>query len=239
MAGSISPDICEYFDHLPDAVLNFIDVGAYSGCWKVEHKDVCHKPKFWVGIEPNPYNAYCRHLYDAFFGVALDDVSAPGKMKFNVNSDGMCSSLLKMNSALITHDFAERDNKWFVARDIDLVLEQVDVDVLSFKNVLDQIPKFQTEHIHFIKIDAQGVDIRVVESMAEYLKRTYFVMIESVTSKNKDVVLYEGQVTMAEDIERMDKLGFKPFKVYDYSAHASPEADIIFANTALVKPIAR
>jgi FkbM family methyltransferase len=239
MAGSISEDIRDYFNHLPDPVLNFIDVGAYSGCWKVEHKDVCNKPKYWVGIEPNPYNAYCKHLYDAFFGVALDNVVEPTKMKFNVNGDGMCSSLLRMKSELITHNFAERDNKWFVARDIDLVLEQVDVDVLSFKHVLDKIAKFQTENIHFIKIDTQGVDIRVVESMGEYLKKTYFIMIESVTSKNKDVVLYEGQVTMEEDIQRMDKLGFKPFKVYDYSSHASPEADIIFANVALVKPIQR
>lgn len=239
MAGSISPDIAEYFNYLPESSLNFVDVGAYSGSWKNENKDVCKKPGYWVGVEPNPYMGYAKHMFDLFFNVALDNVEQPSKMKFNVNGDAMCSSLLRMKSELITHNFAERNDKWFVARDIDLVLEQVEVDVWSFKHLLDQVPRFQNENIHFIKIDTQGVDIRVVESMKEYLNKTYFIMIESVTSENKDVVLYEGQTTIKEDIERMEKIGFKPFKVYDYSSHASPEADIIFANTNLVKPIAR
>ena len=90
---------------------------------------------------------------------------------------------------------------------------------------------FKTNKIHYLKIDAEGVDIRVVKSMKNYLKKTMFVQIETYVSTNKSVKLYQGQTHIDEDIDTMKSLGFELFGMVDYSSNSSPNADVVFINT--------
>jgi FkbM family methyltransferase len=216
-------------DNMKYPIINVVDVGVNQGQMKQFLDIVLKTPSFFVGIEPNT-ELIQTNKYDVMFDYAIDDVESPEKRTFYINEDSDCSSLLKMKDDIITHDINERNNedKWYIPRNINNIRESKEVTVTSLKNVLDTIPKFQTELIHLLKVDVQGVDIRVIKSMKEYLDNTIFVMVEIVTSKNKDVVLYEGQTAIEDDVKTMDELGFSPYHIIDYAP--TPEADIIFIN---------
>ena len=216
-------------DNMEYPIINIVDVGVNQGQMKQFLDLYLKTPSFFVGIEPNT-ELIQTNKYDVMFDYAVDDVESPEKRTFYINEDSDCSSLLKMKDNIITHDINERNNedKWYIPRNINNIKESKEVTVTSLKNILDTIPKFQTELIHLLKVDVQGVDIRVIKSMKEYLDNTIFVMVEIVTSKNKDVVLYEGQTAIEDDVQTMDELGFAPYHIIDYAP--TPEADIIFIN---------
>jgi FkbM family methyltransferase len=216
-------------DNMEYPIINVVDVGVNQGQMKQFLDLYLKTPSFFVGIEPNT-ELIQTNKYDVMFDYAIDDVKSPEKRTFYINEDSDCSSLLKMKDDIITHDINERNNedKWYIPRNINNIKENKEVTVTSLKNILDTIPKFQTELIHLLKVDVQGVDIRVIKSMKEYLNNTIFVMVEIVTSKNKDVVLYEGQTAIEDDVKTMDELGFAPYHIIDYAP--TPEADIIFIN---------
>jgi FkbM family methyltransferase len=216
-------------DNMEYPIINVVDVGVNQGQMKQFLDLYLKTPSFFVGIEPNT-ELIQTNKYDIMFDYAIDDVESPEKRTFYINEDSDCSSLLKMKDDIITHDINERNNedKWYIPRNINNIKESKEVTVTSLKNILDTIPKFQTELIHLLKVDVQGVDIRVIKSMKEYLNNTIFVMVEIVTSKNKDVVLYEGQTTIEDDYIIMNELGFEPYHIIDYAP--TLEADIIFIN---------
>lgn len=134
-----------------------------------------------------------------------------------------------MNTGLVVHNKSEKG--WFVGWPIEKKLYQIKVKNTSLEKIIaenDILP------VDFLKIDAQGCDLDVVKSAGKYLKDIRFIQIEAVSSHDLDVVLYSGQQLMEQDIEDMDKLGFSVLKIVDYSAKASPEADILFYNRSLV-----
>jgi FkbM family methyltransferase len=221
--------VIKALDNMEYPIINVVDVGVNHGQMKQFLDIVLKTPSYFVGIEPNTELTQ-TNKYDVMFDYAIDDVESPEQRIFYINEDSDCSSLLKMKDDVITHDINERnsEDKWYIPRTINNIRESKEVTVTSLKNILDTIPKFQTELIHLLKVDVQGVDIRVIKSMKEYLNNTIFVMVEIVTSKNKDVVLYEGQTTIEDDIKTMDELGFVPYHIIDYAP--TPEADIIFIN---------
>ena len=221
--------LIQALDDMEYPVINVVDVGVNEGQIKQFLDAALKTPSYFVGIEPNTELTQ-SNKYDVMFDYAIDDVETPEKRIFYINEDSDCSSLLKMKDDIITHDINERNSgdKWYIPRTINNIRESKEVIVNSMKNVLDTLPKFKDELIHLLKVDVQGVDIRVIKSMKEYLDSTIFVMVEIVTSKNKDVVLYEGQTTIEDDIKTMDELGFVPYHVIDYAP--TPEADIIFIN---------
>jgi FkbM family methyltransferase len=221
-------------DDMKYPIINVVDVGVNRGQMKQFLDRSLKTPSFFVGVEPNTELTQ-TNKYDIMFDYAIDDVELPEKKIFYINEDSDCSSLLKMKDSIITHDIKERNNKdkWYIPRTINNIKEQKEVTVVSMKYILDTIPKFKTELIHLLKVDVQGVDIRVIKSMKEYLDNTIFVMVEIVTSKNENVVLYEGQTTIDNDVKIMDDLGFTPYHIIDYSP--TPEADIIFINKKYIK----
>lgn len=66
--------------------------------------------------------------------------------------------------------------------------------------------------------------------MRQHIHNVMFVQLKCVTSKDKDVVLYDGQTIMEDDIKVMDSFGFDVFSVEDYSYTGTPEADVVFIN---------
>jgi len=216
-------------------LINIIDVGAANGLFKKEYSKYIKKTNFWVGIEPN--KDYITHNsridYDLWFENAIDNVEQKIMMPFNINRDAYCSSLLEINRDIITKDFEKKNVLWYCPSEITTIKSVENVEVVSLKDLLDEIPKFKNELIHFLKIDAQGVDIRVVKSMKKYIETTIFVMIESIVG-DSNLRLYKEQTSFIEDNEVMKKLGFEKLFEIDYS-HICPEADIIYYNKNLIK----
>jgi hypothetical protein len=215
--------------------VNIIDVGAANGVFKKENSPYISKDNFWVGIEPNKNynNGDIRKEYDLWFQNAIDDVEERKITQFNINQDNYCSSLLEINKEIITKDINKKDDLWYCPTEISTIVSVEDVEVISLKELFDEIPKFKNELIHFLKIDAQGVDIRVVKSLKEYVKSTMFIMIESVVDTHNNLRLYKNQTSLIEDDEVMKQLGFKKLFNIDHP-HICPETDVIYYNINLL-----
>jgi FkbM family methyltransferase len=215
--------------------INIVDVGAANGHFKKEYSSYITKNNFWIGIEPNKNykNDNIKKEYNLWFENAIDDVEEKTIMQFNINQDAYCSSLLEINKEIITKDIHKKNDLWYCPSEISTITSVEDVEVVSLKELLDEIPKFKNELIHFLKVDAQGVDIRVVKSLKEYIKNTVFIMIESIVNTDNNLRLYKNQTSSTEDNEIMNQLGFKKLFDIDYS-HVCPEADVIYYNINLL-----
>ena len=216
------------YDHI-----NIIDVGCFCGWLMLDLKPLLTIPSFCIGIDAQDYGTEYdlkSSGYDMFINKAIDDVKEEGKTKFIEYNDRMCSSLEEMNSNIVTHNKNDT-NKWYVDRIIENKKSEREVIVTSLKLIADSIPKFQTEPIHFVKIDTQGTDIRVAKSLGEYLENTMFIQLECITSGNQNLILYKGQHLLDQDIKDMDNLGFKLYDLIDYKTMGlAPEGDVVFIN---------
>jgi hypothetical protein len=215
--------------------LNIVDIGSHKAMFLDETRPIVRKPSYWIAIDPCDYGV-CQGKYNEFHNLALSDVGVETTMQFNEYEEPGCNSLLTMNVDKITHDASEYDKKWYVARSIENRTAVRNVRVNSFYNVFKDHPILTKEPIHFIKIDTQGNDIKVIRGMGDFLTKTYFIQTESVTSQNKDVVMYDGQQLMEDDVRDMEALGFGVFDYINYGANknACPEADVVFYNKSLI-----
>ena len=217
-------------------VVNIIDVGVLSaGLWyKVHDNNLVKSPSFWIGVEPDI--AYPNN-YDVMFEMAANDVDVPTTQMFNIHHDKGLNSLLE----LVDDDRLTRDkndmSRFYLGSDIGKYSGKKEVTVAPMSYMLDTIPNFSDQTIHFLKIDAQGVDVGVVKSMGKYLSKTMFIMIESVTRNNPDAVLYEGQTVLEDDIVSMKEMGFELFYMHDHTEYASPDADVVFINKNLLNEV--
>ena len=208
--------------------INVIDVGACGGSFRDRNINLFGDNSYLIGIEPNPHLPK-KTEYDQFLNIAIHNVDETTSMKFNIHRDYGCSSLSRMKNEILTNNVAEK-NKWWCNVDIQSISDVKEVEVKSLKILLDEYPKFKNELIHLVKIDAQGVDIHVAKSLREYLDKTVFIILECVTSIDANVVLYDNQTIMTEDINTMNHLGFSVYKTLDYTSSGTPEADVLFIN---------
>lgn len=214
----------------PD-VINFIDVGVYMGAFLEKVKNFSYpKNIFSIGIDPwDKYQSSAK--YNVFYNCAVDDVKEEENLPFHFNEDcDACSSLLKMNSDIVTHNISEYETKWYCPVPIQKISKVDLVKVNSLSNILDQNQYFQTNKIHYLKIDTEGVDIRVVKSAEKYLKNVFFIQIETVSDKSS-VTLFQNQTKLSEDVKIMNRFGFELFDYIDYSlVGLSPNVDAVFIN---------
>jgi hypothetical protein len=225
--------IKETFDYLNNYdSINIVDVGAAYGIFKAENVPNITTNNFWVGIEPNKFWQNSEN-YDLWFQNAIDDVEERKITQFNINREASCSSLLEINKEITTKDINQKNDLWYCSVDLSTIVSVEDVEVISLKELFDEIPKFKNELIHFLKIDAQGVDIRVAKSLKEYAEKTMFIMIESIVETDNNLRLYKNQTSLTEDNEIMNQLGFKKLFDMDYS-HICPEADVVYYNINLL-----
>lgn len=197
-----------------------IDVGCHKGHFI---DDFTHhfKGKFSIGIDP--VNHGVANKYNKYYEVAISDFC--GKSKFNEYVEPGCNSLLDMKVDNVVHDSSKYG--WYVKHGIEQKTNEYIVNVRTLKSIIEEN---NLEIIDYLKIDTQGNDINVVKSCGELVKNIKLIQMECVSSHDKNIVLYEGQQLMEQDIEDMDKLGFDVLNITDYSGSASPEADIIFVN---------
>jgi len=209
--------------------VNIIDVGCNVGTFLTYLKPKLKSESFWIGIDPSDLGV--SNLYNIYLNKAISDVKEDEKAIFTEYNDSGCSSLLDMNTDIITHNRNEINGKWFIDRVIEQVVCKKEVTVTSLEKVLDNL-SFRNDRdiIHYVKVDTQGNDIKVAKSLGKYLPNTIFIQLESVTSHDSKNVLYKGQQLLENDIDDMRLLGFTLISIEDYSGFASPEGDVLFIN---------
>lgn len=224
--------IANKLNSLSDDPLVVVDVGCHKGHFIDEFKSVVHKNLYTIGIDPLDFNV--SHKYNVYIQAAIANVDIPTTKTFYEHIEPGCSSLLQMNKEIVSHEDQTSPSKWFVPWEIETVINELPVVVSSLENLLDQTEQ-KIKYIHYLKVDSQGMDIKVVKSLRKYLDKTMFIQIESVISHSTDVVLYKGQQIMEQDINVMYELGFIILDIkYHHFGFKVNEADVIFFNPNLV-----
>lgn len=214
---------------LKDEKKTLIDVGCHRAHF-LSNSQI--KFDFKIGIDPLEFDE--QALYDVVVNGAVS-TQKNQKLFYVYENDG-CSSLLKMKSDEVTHDFAERKNKWYVSFKIENLKKILRTDTCTLEEIIDQ--HFSTESVSLIKIDAQGSDIDVVKSLGKYLNtdKVKFLFIEL---PSRDIVLYEDQLDYPSSIQALNEYGFEvvhkhDFEILGYDGKpCSPESNVIMKNKLL------
>ena len=201
-----------------------VDIGANKG-------DFCiHAAKYnpnhsILAIEPIPF--LCKkleHLAEKnnlknlyIYECAIDKKSYHADLNISSKTDYGVSSILNFN-----HDVINTNEYWKSRKDLknDSIIQ---VEVKKLKDVLNDYDNFLVE---FIKIDAQGKDIEVLESCENHLEKIQAGMLEvSTTNFSK---LYENEkhnLTSA-----LNFLEENNFEIYSLSPNdpASNEMNVYF-----------
>ena len=161
-----------------------IDIGLsttspQSNKWLIKEEDL-----YVMAFEPNPeccdmiennkmpkapfpdFNLEQRFIKDGryqLFRYALSNVTKEEKMSFYVSKRDAGTS------SLFLHD----------QKILGRIKKRINVPVISLKMVFDSFPWERFEYIEYIKIDAQGSDLKILKGAGDYLKeRVVFVTAE-------------------------------------------------------------
>lgn len=223
------PQLIKKLNEEQDSPLFIIDVGCHKGHFRDELFSQVKSPMFILGVDPLDFNVTSK--YNLYIQVAIANVDTPIVKEFYEYCESGCSSLMKMNTDVITHKESET-NKWFVPWEIEELIFVHPVLVDSLAHILDS-GREDIKRVHLLKVDAQGMDIEVVKSLKHYLPKTNLIQIESVTTHDPNIVLYEGQSILEKDIEDMQQLGFNVLGInYPNYVFKTNEADVVFINTS-------
>lgn len=214
---------------LKDEKKTLIDVGCHRAHF-LSNSQI--KFDFKIGIDPLEFDE--QAVYDVIVNGAVS--TQKNQKLFYVYENSGCSSLLKMKSNEVTHDFAERKNKWYVSFKIENLKKILTTQTCTLEEIIDQ--HFLTESVSLIKIDAQGSDIDVVKSLGKYLNtdKVKFLFIEL---PSRDIVLYENQLDYQSSIQALNEFGFEvvhkhDFEILGYDGKpCSPESNVIMKNKLL------
>jgi FkbM family methyltransferase len=187
-----------------------VDAGCKSGYWMEGSNPVLRKGVIRVGADPIDYNSM-QWSVDHYFKCALDDVSGPTTMTFNLFDEPGCNSLLPKSDHLSMRN----------------VVKTITVPVRTLESVLLEKVSSGTT-IHYVKCDCQGKDVDVIKSLRSFLPFTKYVQIESSFDHSKP--FYVNQPSYEDDIIAMDKLGFEPIFWMEYPSSPLPEGEILFKN---------
>jgi len=201
-----------------------IDVGANQGGFAIEV--AARNAEISVlAIEPIPQlcaeiaaTAKTRQLENIILlQLAADATARSAKLHVSDHADCGVSSLLKLDDELIKHD-----DYWQTREDLYFD-HTIDVAVVR----LDSIPEIQqAERIRFIKIDAQGVDLPVLESLGDYLPRVEAGVLE-VPSTHESRLYTEEVHDLHSVTSRLLFLGFRVYAIKP-NDNASKEFNLFF-----------
>lgn len=215
--------------HVPTGADLVIDVGANQGDFSIEIAKR-NPDLFVVAIEPIP--ALCTQIQNHAQDAQLDNViveqvaidTAERESTFHVadHHDLGVSSLLPFKQKGISQDeyWKHREDLYFD--------KEITVKVRPLSAVLGP---WAPRSIKFIKIDAQGLDIDVLDSLGPYLEITEAGMLEvPATSHN---ALYEGENhDLGSALSHLARYGFEPYAVKP-NDHAANEYNIFFCKKGM------
>ena len=204
--------------------INIVDIGAARAAFLFELSKVFELSNvFSVGIDP--FNRGISNQYSKFLNVCVDNI--PRKTEetktFYVNSIDQASSLCILTADNLSSE--KKEGKVYYTEDIikklTSIVDTIDVKVLNLSDIIDD----EVEGIiHFIKIDAEGKDIDIVN-----FYRIKYISIECTN----EIPRFEGEVNRKEFIEYFEKNNFKVFDLIDYEFednNGTQMSDIVFVN---------
>tara|TARA_R100001594_G_scaffold6361_1_gene18168 strand:- start:913 stop:1563 length:651 start_codon:yes stop_codon:yes gene_type:complete len=195
--------------------VNVIDVGAARGSFMYElysiFSDAGLNPETHIcsmGIDPTHIEAITK--YTGFILACVANVENPQEKDLYLHDDDQANSLC-IN----------------VEEDGSITSRTKKVWVLNLNTLLESPHHlFANEVIHFLKIDAEGKDLEIVESLsAETLKRIKYISMECKNGEPR----YEGDRNKLECINYMDSIGFDVCHVWN-SDNESNISDVVFEN---------
>lgn len=148
---------------------------------------------------------------------AIDKNEGTCSFHISDHADSGISSLLEFEKEKINNDpyWSNRKDLHF-DRKIEVQVKRLD-SILNDKKI---------NKIRFIKIDAQGVDLNVLESLGSYLEITDAGMLEVPGTLENN--LYSGETAdLKKTLNTITKLGFKIYAIKP-NDHAANEFNIFF-----------
>lgn len=142
------------------------------------------------GFEPLPSNieniiknhGLTKNPNYKLINMALDDISIPTYEDFYVtDEDPGCSSLFKPTSYLP-----------YKIKDV------IKVPVISLKYFLDRVPWNRFSFIEMLKLDTQGKDFNILNSIKDYLQNIVYINVETTTFNH-----YEKSENNAHNIHNL------------------------------------
>jgi FkbM family methyltransferase len=196
-----------------------VQVGAHTGNNALIAVCRQHGHKLFM-FEPNPSRAAKLMQKTAgsgtVFVIPKAVSNAEGRATFNIANHDDCSSL---------QPFAEDANQtwvheWHPYKHFEMV-ERLDVDVVRLDSFMKS---YDIAKIDFLLIDAQGEDLRVVESLGERAADVKKIQMEI----NIHAPLYRNSFRMNEALARMSDLGFELHASWKQSLNR--EVNAVFRN---------
>jgi FkbM family methyltransferase len=197
------------------------EVGAYTG--DDELIEACRKNQHRLYMfEPNPRRI--ADLQPKAAGAATIEIipaavsNFNGTAKFHIACHDDCSSL---------QDFDENANQnwvheWHPYKKFEMV-DEVGVNVIRLDTFMAEQG---IETVDLLEIDAQGEDLRVVESLGERLRDVKKIQIEV---NIHSAPLYKDSFTMIEAVEFFAARGFE--KHVSWKQCLNREENVVFRNT--------
>eukprot|EP00928_Gymnodinium_smaydae_P025708 TRINITY_DN2039_c1_g1_i1.p1 TRINITY_DN2039_c1_g1~~TRINITY_DN2039_c1_g1_i1.p1 ORF type:complete len:530 (-),score=73.52 TRINITY_DN2039_c1_g1_i1:675-2204(-) len=161
--------------------------------------------RWLLALEPDDrsFAAHPTHPRLALLQAAAGRAGASGKALFNRAAASDCSSLLPLRSD--PEEYSRR--KGWNAACFTAEGDAVEVPVYPLASLLSRLPPAQ--EVALLKVDAQGTDLRVVQSAGDQLHRVRRIQMEvhDLPSAHPDLP-YEGQPVKEEVLRAMMRLGF-------------------------------
>ena len=187
--------------------INVIDVGAARGAFMQELRNIFHPHEniTSIGIDPIFEEAFDR--YSVFIKGCVSNVVGVVTAQMYIHKDEQANSL-SINKSDKGH----------------IIENTMTVAILNLNDIIEE--EFPTEVIHFIKIDAEGKDLDIVESLSEStLKRVKYIALECKIGEPR----FEGDRNKVECIRYMDSVGFDVCYVFN-ADNNSQLSDVVFVN---------
>ena len=192
--------------------INVIDVGVARGSFIHELGAVFPEKNIYsIGIDPHPMdNAEDR--YTLFIKACVDNIVGVSTGEMYVHVDNQANSLcINKNNA-------------GTADEGGIIGDTTTVAILNLNDIIKE--EFPNEVIHFIKIDAEGKDLDIVESLSEsVLKRIKYISMECKNGEPR----FDGDRNKLQCINHMESIGFEVCYTYD-AENGSGLSDVVFAN---------
>jgi len=202
--------------------VNVIDVGAARGSFMDELAGVFVEAGlgdneiFSIGIDPSHREA--EEKYDTFIRACVDNVESPREEDLYIHDDSQANSLcISVREDGGTGELYPADSRRKVW-------------VLNLNSVIDShwwvFSDSGEKVIHFLKIDAEGKDLDIVESLSqENLKRIKYIALECKSGEPR----YDGDRDIDECIKYMKSIGFDVS--FRWDAHNNTQlSDVVFVN---------
>jgi FkbM family methyltransferase len=200
-----------------------VDVGYAIGDYNRLMQSYMPDRKFYVvGIDPISIMEHERdcgcpvYPCDVYVQAAIDIKEQEQGVLHRYWANDACSSLRKINTTWPPTQW-EGFNNWNEKGQINIVVKKLSTVLkeLNFDKIID-----------IVKIDTQGNDFEVFESLDDYRSAVKFVQLEVATGVQGG--LYEGQLLEPEINERMCEFGFDP--IIESFNYLNLEKDIVYKN---------